>query len=164
MSTPTLEAIEAEVRRLAETMPEHTAVPTLDEIIDPDTRQAVADGKLRIDDLGSITCTYLGFERSVRLVEAWDDGDMVEVDALVSAPRCIIGTAAHNLGMSDEELEAVEGEGAMDVIEALTGMAYHHSDVTWFTSVQGKQDSGMTWAQAVAGADREADADEGAHA
>jgi hypothetical protein len=62
-------------------------------------------------------------------------------------PSCLVGQILHKHGVSLEDLAANEFQGAWSVSERYAGADYH---AKFFLDVaQGKQDSGMSWGEAV---------------
>ena len=161
MSSITIEATIAEVRRLAKTMPEHKAVAYIERWEDETIAKAVAAGKLTYDVGGPGTCTYIGHGNQFTYLEVWErDGDAMPMTAMayVTTPRCIIGTAVHNLGYSDTSLETFEDKSAWNLMVGLAGDSdwQKHKDlVHWLDKVQRHQDQGEPWAEAVRLADTE---------
>lgn len=82
----------------------------------------------------------------------YDDGELV--------PNCIVGTAAHNLGVSLEELYSVNTCGIRHLVFNETPEWLDASDngaapvITWLGWLQGSQDGGATWGEALNTADR----------
>lgn len=82
----------------------------------------------------------------------WED------DVLV--PNCIVGTAAYNLGISLEDLNQVNTCGIRHMafnatlewldVSAVGDEVY----VDWLSALQGEQDSGSPWGEALHDADR----------
>lgn len=71
---------------------------------------------------------------------------------------CIVGLILTRLGVPNETLQHLEGDGASGVVCTLTGVGLSRDAtstplMTWLDDVQAKQDWGMSWAEAVAHAD-----------
>lgn len=69
---------------------------------------------------------------------------------------CIIGQAFERVGVSRENLASYEGASASAVVEKLDIPHSTRRDLRmlWLDRVQGEQDTGEAWADAVATADR----------
>lgn len=80
-------------------------------------------------------------------------------DTTPATPGCIIGTALHVLGISLDDLSRVEGTGAYSAINNVLPFEDYVSNsvLEWARTVQMRQDSGKTWAKAVALADERHD-------
>ena len=66
-------------------------------------------------------------------------------------PGCIVGHALHRLGFSFDELEI--GGTAGEALHRLGISDWDKDTVVWITRVQGEQDTGIPWGQAVARTD-----------
>lgn len=71
---------------------------------------------------------------------------------------CIMGQALMNLGVNPEELSKYEGADISAVVGILNGgeePQYHRDPFDfWLSYVQGRQDAGYTWSEAIDWADR----------
>jgi hypothetical protein len=165
----TLERIAKAVRSAARRYPNRVAKP----------RPVLSSipGGLKPDDLAmdSVTCTYLGFRGRLDVEVAYggatmDDGAYYEAPDVVSVrvvtPRCIIGTALHDLGVDDAELGKYEGTGASSLIRGLLdlhneGLSEEHRRLLdGLNQVQSHQDKGRAWGDAVKGLDESTHLDE----
>jgi hypothetical protein len=86
-------------------------------------------------------CTYVRFE----------DDQMV--------PNCIVGQAAYNLGISLEDLNSVNACGIRHLTLNVQPEWLHikegdEAHVAWLSTLQGAQDSGRSWGEALIYADR----------
>lgn len=75
-----------------------------------------------------------------------------------TAPMCIVGTAVYELATDKTEavsiLVGAEGTGAVSLLRKLdVPVDYYSRSAKWITDVQGWQDSGLSWENAVKGAD-----------
>lgn len=117
--------------------------------------------------MSNITVTVLELAREARLLaQEFEDRKAIcsytryEDDVLV--PNCIVGTAANNLGISLEELYSVNTCGirhlALQVAPEWLTVSESESEISvelpWLSALQGAQDGGCTWGEALAVADR----------
>lgn len=115
--------------------------------------------------MSNITVTVLELAKEARrLAQEFPDRVAVcsytryEDDVLV--PNCIVGTAANNLGISLEELYSVNTCGIRHMIynetpEWLDASADNAEPIiAWLGRLQGAQDGGKTWGEALNTADR----------
>lgn len=71
----------------------------------------------------------------------------------VARAACVFGQALQRMGVTPEELFDREGEPIGDVWTALEYPPYDGNAEEWMARLQSQQDTGKTWAEALASAD-----------
>lgn len=144
----TLEAIEQEVRKLASENPDF--IYTNQEGV-PEKVGGSCSYLAAVD-----YTTYEIFQEDGKFPEDLSYDDARKQGLLGN--RCIVGQALHNLGVDDDFLESHEGIGADFLVGNLTQRvkgAPKPLTQMWLAYVQGLQDEGNPWGEAVKIADKE---------